>query len=456
MGFVSCLCNRWMKKGMPIVAALMAVVPPAGAAGEREVFWGTPSYSYGERFVSPAGLSEMGVTYMGHLVYWNRWETARDRWDDNYIAQILQRMEAMARAGMRNGIRLGEAHPGAREWKTIRNKPYQGRNKNAYPGEEDTDDRYFAYLRKLVRTFRGKVCYYVLGDEIDMLFDASFRNEGRLREYGAFFEQAARAIREEDPSAAIVVAPFAWGYPESNLKLLHDWGYTKDADGIALNISHIDCADPAYLQGIGEAIRRISPRYRLFSNGFGYVSDRLPEACQARRLAHIMLVAWEAGFSYLPYYLPASNAHPWSSGLYRVNLQNGGIDPRQAVTPFRLLSGTLARRPEIQENRLTIESIVTPFGERRLEEMDIPKPVVYWNGSAESGFGIVRTGRMNSPLQLQARLLLRQTAPRGAVLVAVNSVNGERLVLETTQGNGGTVFSVTISNEPLILRWETL
>ncbi|HRJ73213.1 MAG TPA: hypothetical protein PLS03_13400 [Terrimicrobiaceae bacterium] len=419
--------------------------------GEREIFWGTPNFDYGERFLPPEKLPEAGISYVSHLLYWADAEPAAGRWDEDFLKRQRDFVDRLNAQGVRSGIRLGEAHPGAREWNEENGKPYRGRNPGAYPHEQDTDERYFAYLSRMARMMKGAVDHYVLGDELDMIYGASFRNEDRLREYYEFFVRAAKVIRKEDPDAKLVVFPFAWGETVRNATLLDDWGLERVAQGFCLNISAADCENPRYLSEIAEGIRALSPQYGLYSNGFGYLSNLLNEEAQAARLAFAMAAIWEAGWNFLPYYTLADNVHPWSSGLYREDLVRGGVIRREAAEVFVRMSGLLSRKPRLSQ-RLRVVSFDTPFGPADASDLPVR---AQWQSDGDLSFGLLGFLHSGDPRILRVNLEV-PAGPEGAVLQAENALTGEAAELphQPLPGGRAVAASCEIRDELTILRWK--
>lgn len=446
------------RKGRIFSAALAGCMFIASACNaevaEREVFWGTPNFSYAARALPPSKLSGIGVNYVSHLLYWQNFETAPGVWNEAFFRNQLAFFEDLAEHGIVSGIRLGEAHPGANAWSQENGKLYEGRHRQVYPGVEDTDERYFEYLGQLARRFRGKVDHYVLGDEIDMIYGASFRDEARLREYFDFFERAAAVISKEDPDAKLVVFPFAWGETVRNAKLLDAWGIGKFADGFCLNMARTDTTSPDYLADIAAGIKALSPDYGLYSNGFGYLSNLAAEDVQAAELAHNMIRIWQSGWNYLPYYTLASNAHPWSTGLYQEELVKGEILPRQALGVFERLSNRLSRNPRLSDHEVQILAVETPFGDVDAEEFPTADIQALWQSDDEGSFGILQFIRSGDPRILNVTFEIPGADP-GMVLEVVDAVDGSVRTAEVDRNpeTGRTTLKTKVRNEPLIVRW---
>jgi len=293
-----------------------------------------------------------------------------------------------------------------------------------------------------------------LGDELDMIYGASFRNEERLREYFDFFTKAAAVILREDPDAKLVVFPFAWGETVKNAKLLNDWGIGEFADGFCLNMARTDTTSIDYLAEIASGIRALSPDYRLYSNGFGYLSDLLPEEVQAVELAHNMIRIWQTGWNYLPYYTLASNQHPWSAGLYQENLVEGEISPRMALGVFERLSGLLSRQSRVSESEFAIVGIETPFGTHSLDEFPAADIHTLWQSDGNRSFGILKFQRSGDARILNVTVELPEGGPNQSLRV-INAVDGSvhtpeiQKDLETRR----VKLQTEVRNEPLIFRW---
>jgi hypothetical protein len=425
-----------------------------GGAAEQEVFWGTPNFSYAEKLLPPPQLRELGITYMSHLIYWADSEKAPNQWDDAFLSQRRDRIGQLREQGIVSGIRLGEAHPGARVWRVENGQPYQGRNVRAYPGDKDTDEAYFRYLAKVAQTFKGTVDHYILGDELDMIYGASFRDERKLREYFDFFKQASQIIKREDPAALVVVFPFAWGENLRNAELLDRWGLEKYADGFCMNIAHGDCETPEYLEKIAAGFKALSPKYGLYSNGFGYLSDLLPEHVQASRLAHTMLTIWQTGWKFIPYYTLADSQHPWSSGLYRADLEKGEIVKRKAMGVFTRLGNLLSRSPRLDQTQVRMLGVETPFGPVSASEFDAGAVTLLWQKDEGDSFGLLCTRRMSDSRILRVRVEL-PSGPEGQVLQTENVVTGEKTEIEATTdtATGRSVAVIEVRDELQILRW---
>ena len=324
---------------------------------EPDACYATPSYSTGG--LTGKEMADLGIGQVLYLLYWQNWEIAPGVWNDDYINNRIADMNHRAAAGIRLAVRVGEAHPGARVWKLRRRKPYLGRNPKVYPGEEDTDERYSVFLRKLATLLKGRVTSYTLGDELDSQFGCDSYNTERLREYYEFFVKAAKVIRSIDPKAEVVMFPPGWGYERAlrSLSTLCEWGYGEVGNGISINVPFRRLNSPLRLSRFVSGVKKLNASFKLYSNGVGYCMDRFPERDQAIRVFHTMFKLWDAGWSQAAYYLLGSHRHPWSSGLVWRD-ENGGLKKQQSWYAFQTCAHVFhnrsdARRPDFP---ITVES----------------------------------------------------------------------------------------------------
>ncbi len=441
---------------------------PAGDAqagervgSERSVWWGTPSYSYGGGTLSLEELSSKGINFMLHLVYWKNYEPQAGQYNEAFLDKLDSQVSELRQAGIASAVRLGDARPGFNVWPTSPREDYshlEARNVDAYPAELDTDEAYFHYLKNLVSRLKGRVGFYVLGDEYDMIYHATDQHPHILRQYYDFFCKVSTLIREIDPEAKVVVYAFAWGpnVTLDSMATMTDWGLDDYASGVAVNVPYGYAYNPDYLRAFASAITDMSPDFELFANGFGYVSDEISQPAQAVRLAQLMVAMWQANWSYSPYYLPASIPKPWSSGMWVVNSAQRTVDYREASVPFRILSESLSEKPYDDSECLTLDWL--SVGDVRFRPGDLVNATfeVLWSAGAEKSIGIVQLTPYSSALKFRGELRLDGAMlPDGFVpadLIAVDSVTGTALEIGARWDGDDITFECPVSAHPVLLK----
>ena len=376
-----------------------------------------------------------------------------------YIDNRLADMGHRAAAGIRLAVRLGDGHPGARLWTTRRGKPYLGRNAKAYPGDQDTDERYFAYLRRLVSKLKGRVGSYTVGDELDSQFGCDSHTPRRLREYYDFFVRAARVIHSVDPAAEVVMFPPAWGYERAlaDLAMMCQWGYREAGSGIALNVAFGRLRRPERLHTFVTGVRSLSPQFKLYSNGVGYCMDRFPEREQAVRVFHTMFKLWDAGWSQAPYYLLGSHRHLWSSGLVSRGA-DGQLVRRAAWAAFQTCAQVFYDRAACKRPGFGIE--VQPAG----DGLGVPGRKYMVNGPASDAalFSYVRGRELllvlmqyafDSDTTTRVNVRVRSGHFRHPVRVPMLSPRGRRDVAYELLPDGSVrLQGLMVTAEPTIVR----
>lgn len=216
------------------------------------------------------------------------------------------------------GIRLG----GDKKMSGIEGSGWDLHPKN----EKNRIDEYVAWTKRVAQALKGKVEYYVVGDEVNGNSWEEIQPDGTTihgikapedkRWTAAYFMEVfpkiSDAIKSNDPAARVSMFGMGgldWDYVEQLVAL----GYAKVADGVAANFGE---EPPEKMREFVAKVKSIDPKYTLYSNGVGYVGAVSATAYpsnhgykvysdeeQAARVATVMFKSFESGWNAAPYYI---------------------------------------------------------------------------------------------------------------------------------------------------------
>ncbi len=254
---------------------------------------------------------DLGLTSTHFLTYPSQWEKA------STIEAIEDYFRLSEKYGMKIGIRLGgdQSFGGleASGWDLHPNNPNNRFND------------YVNWTKRVATKGRGRVRYYVLGDELNLggweaPTGEAGRTEGhRVDEdkkwtpeiYMRVFPKLAEAIKTIDPEVKISMFGMGgldWDYIDGLFKL----GYAKYADGVAANIGNKSAEE---IRDFVQKVTNEAPDFKFYSNGVGYVRAKntnfyptntrgtYDDEEQGIEVAKIMFRGFDAGWASTPYYI---------------------------------------------------------------------------------------------------------------------------------------------------------
>jgi hypothetical protein len=246
--------------------------------------------------------------------------TSPTHWDRKYIVeQIRCYFDLSKKYGLAVGIRLG----GDRKLGGISGSGWDLHPKNP----KNRIDEYVQWAKQVAAEGKGKVAYYVIGDEVNSNYWEKADGKGGTK-YGhqapeeyrwtpkiylQVFKQIAAGIKSVDPKAKVAMFGMAgmdWPYA----KELLDLGFAKYGDAVSANVIRLK----PYKQVVDFAnnVKKAAPGFKIYSNGVGYVgsTSAIPNPVnqkykvysddeQAVRLARRMFMYYSAGWNRTPYYI---------------------------------------------------------------------------------------------------------------------------------------------------------
>ncbi len=255
--------------------------------------------------------ADLGLTSTHFLTYPSQWES------EDKIQAIEDYFAISAKYGMKIGIRLGgDKFFGGLEasgWDLHPNNP------------NNRIDEYIEWTKRVATKGKGRVTYYVLGDELNLGgWEAPTGEAGKTEGhkvaddkkwtpdiYMQVFPKLASAITTIDPDVKISMFGMGgmdWDYIEGLFKL----GYAKYADGVAANIGNKSAEE---IQDFVQKVKNEAPDFRFYSNGVGYVRAKntnfyptntkgtYDDEAQGIEVAKIMFRGFDAGWDSTPYYI---------------------------------------------------------------------------------------------------------------------------------------------------------
>jgi hypothetical protein len=256
---------------------------------------------------------ELGLTST-HFV------TTPGNWDNPHVVKAIRDYFALSvKYGLRVGIRLaGDTKIGGIEregWDLHPGNPH-----NKIPA-------YVDWVKRVAEAGKGRVDYYVVGDEVNSSGWEERAGAGKTRGVTTATEKRwtpevymkvlpliTNAIRGVDPKAKTSMFGMNgldWTYVQGLFRA----GYAKYADGVAANIDFGRFPSDK-LKEFVENVKAEAPGFSFFSNGVGYVGARdttfnptnhkytvYSDKEQAIRIAKIMFKAFDAGWDSAPYYI---------------------------------------------------------------------------------------------------------------------------------------------------------
>jgi hypothetical protein len=258
------------------------------------------------------------------------------------VNAVLDYCDLSKKYGMKVGIRMA----GDGQFQGIDSGGWDVHPRN--PKNRMTE--YVAWTGKMAAVLKGRVEYYVLGDELNgrgwevrdtdgKTKPQSATDETRWRpeDYMAIFRQVSKAIKSADADAKVSMMGMNgldWPYMEALLKL----GYAEYGDAVAANPDDHKYPFDAIHDFVGK-VRKANPKFKLYSNGVGYVAakDAVPyppnaehwkfrtDQAQADRIAQMMVSMFDVAWDRTPYYivlrqwvLPDSKIAPHWYGIFGI------------------------------------------------------------------------------------------------------------------------------------------
>jgi len=254
---------------------------------------------------------ELGLTSTHFLTYPSQWE-------DPYAVQAIEDYFALSKKqGLRIGLRLG----GDQSFGGL-----EGSGWDLHPNNpENRIDEYIAWAKKVAAMGKGRVDYYVLGDELNLgRWEAPTGQAGKTRGYKAeegkkwtpdvymkVFAKLSQAIKSVDPQAKVSMFGMGgldWDYVDGLFKA----GYARYADGVAANIGNQPYEK---IQNFVKNVMAVAPHFKFYSNGVGYVGvkdtnfyptnskGKYTELEHGILVGKIMFRCFDAGWDSTPYYI---------------------------------------------------------------------------------------------------------------------------------------------------------
>jgi hypothetical protein len=254
---------------------------------------------------------DLGLTSTHFLTYPSQWEKS------STIEAIEDYFRISEKYGMKIGIRLG----GDKSFGGLEGSGWDLHPKNP----NNRIDEYIHWAKRVATKGKGRVNYYVLGDELNLGgWEAPTGEAGKTEGhrvdddkkwtpdiYMRVFPKLAGAIKMIDP--AVKVSMFGmggldWDYVDG----LFNAGYAKYADGVAANIGNKPAKE---IQQFVHNVLNIAPHFKFYSNGVGYVrakntnfyptntTGKYDDEAQGIEVAKIMFRGFDAGWESTPYYI---------------------------------------------------------------------------------------------------------------------------------------------------------
>lgn len=275
--------------------------------------------------------AELGLTstlFLTSPTHWTR---------EFHVQQIHCYLDLSRKYGLEAAIRLG----GDSSFGGI-----SGGGWNLHPkNPENRIAEYVEWARRVAAEGKGKVAYYVVGDEINTNWWEQADGKGGTTVghqapeeyrwtpeiYLQVFKQISTAIKSEDPKAKVAMFGMAgmdWAYAEELVKL----GFAEYGDAISANVIR-----PRDYQEIVDFARKVREAgFELYSNGVGYVGSKnaVPNPVnqkynvydddeQAVLVARRMFKYFAAGWDRTPYYItlrqwemPDGKVYPHWYGIF--------------------------------------------------------------------------------------------------------------------------------------------
>lgn len=261
--------------------------------------------------------------------------TTPQDWSDPHTLQAMQDYFAISKKlGLRIAIRLG----GDSTLQGIEGSGWTLHPKNP----QNRIAEYVKWVAKVSAACKGKVDYYIVGDEVNANSWEEPIGDGKTQRgvkspqkhrwtpqiYMEVFTQIASTIKAADPQAKVSMFGMGgldWPYVKEMLEL----GYADYGDGVAANIGN---QTTQKIQRFVQNVKAAAPHFKFYSNGVGYVSARdtnfypvnpyktlYSDMEQANIIAKVMIKGFDAGWDALPYYIiirqwilpDGSNAPHW-------------------------------------------------------------------------------------------------------------------------------------------------
>ena len=254
---------------------------------------------------------DLGLTATHFLTYPSQWEKA------STVEAIENYFNISEKYGMKIGIRLG----GDKSFGGL-----EGSGWDLHPNNpENRIDEYVEWTKRVVRKGKGRVAYYILGDELNLGgWEAPTGDKGKTEGHRAdedkkwtpeiymrVFPKLTTAIKNIDPDVKVSMFGMGgldWDYIDALFKL----GYGKYADGVAANISNNSAEE---IQHFVKKVTDVAPNFKFYSNGIGYVrakntnfyptntTGKYDDVEQGIEVAKIIFRCFDAGWDSTPYYI---------------------------------------------------------------------------------------------------------------------------------------------------------
>ena len=254
---------------------------------------------------------DLGLTATHFLTYPGQWEKS------STVQAIEDYFRLSRKYGMKIGIRLG----GDKSFGGL-----EGDGWDLHPNNPANRlEEYIEWTKRVARMGRGRVEYYVLGDELNLgSWEAPTGEAGKTKGhrvaedkkwspeiYMQVFKKLAVAIKSIDPDVKISMFGMGgldWDYIDRLFQL----GYARYADGVAANIGNKSAEE---IHRFVKNVLKIAPHFKFYSNGVGYVrakntnyyptntSGTYTDEEQGTEVAKIMFRCFDAGWESTPYYI---------------------------------------------------------------------------------------------------------------------------------------------------------
>jgi hypothetical protein len=253
----------------------------------------------------------LGLTSTHFLTYPSQWEKA------STIQAIEDYFRISEKYGMKIGIRLG----GDQSFGGL-----EGSGWDLHPNNPDNRiDEYTKWVSRVAEKGKGRVEYYVLGDELNLggweaPTGEAGKTEGHRTDedkkwtpevYMRVFPKLAETIKTIDPLAKVSMFGMGgldWDYIDGLFQL----DYAKYADAVAANIGNKKAEE---IQHFVKKVIDVAPEFKFYSNGVGYVrakntnfyptntTGKYDDEEQGIEVAKIMFRCFDAGWDSTPYYI---------------------------------------------------------------------------------------------------------------------------------------------------------
>ena len=246
--------------------------------------------------------------------------TTPSEWKNPHVFQAFQDyLRLSEKYGLKVGVRLaGDDTIGGLEASGWDLHPLNPDNKL---------EEYLVWVEQVADTLRGKVDYYIIGDELNIgRWELPEGSDGQTEHFSAqkdrqwtpeiymkVFPRIAQTLKTSDPGVDVSMFGMGgldWDYVAGLL----DHGYADYADGVAVNFGTVKDSFEVY--SFADKVRRAQPSFKVFSNGVGYVAARdtnyyptnykgksYSDRDQAVRVAKNMFYCFDVGFHSAPYYI---------------------------------------------------------------------------------------------------------------------------------------------------------